>query len=80
MDKPWLQPIAENTEKKIMSYIHFDRNTKLLDFGAGFGRYLKMFSKYIDTSNLYGVEIDKDCIEKIKNMGFRCLKSDYKRP
>jgi len=78
--KPWEEPISIETEKKIIQYIPAFDNVTLLDFGAGYGRYLNMFSKYIDKKNIYGAEIDEDSLSKIKGQGYNCFKPEYSRP
>jgi SAM-dependent methyltransferase len=41
-------------------------STKVLDFGVGWGRILRMFTREIPASNLYGVDIDPDIINWCK--------------
>lgn len=74
------QPINISTENKIMSYVSKTDNIKLFDFGAGFGRYLNMFSKYILKTNLYGAEIDEDGFKYLQEQGFNVYKPDYNKP
>lgn len=77
--KPWNMPIAQETEKRIMSYIEeVDDDTTLLDFGAGYGRYLEMFSRHFKKENLFGVENDKKSYETILSKGFNCIVPDPK--
>ena len=42
------------------------RSTKMLDFGCGWGRYLRIFSKDIAAENLYGVDIDPTILEECR--------------
>jgi len=42
------------------------RNAKVLDYGCGWGRMLRILYKYIPTTNLYGVDPNKDIIETCK--------------
>lgn len=37
--------------------------SKFLDFGCGWGRYLRFFSKDVSGKNLFGVDIDPDILE-----------------
>lgn len=77
MDKPWEQPIAEESEKSIMQLINCKENSVLLDFGAGFGRYLNMFSKYFKKGNLFAAEIDSKSLSILKGMGYSCYRPDF---
>jgi SAM-dependent methyltransferase len=42
----------------------FNNTTKVLDFGCGWGRFLRIFTNYITDENLYGVDIDPFIIEE----------------
>ena len=42
--------------------VFLDINTKVLDFGCGWGRISRFFFKDIDTNNFYGVDVDADMI------------------
>lgn len=77
---PWEQPIAKNTEKTIMGFFSCGKNSKLLDFGAGNGRYLEMFSKYIDKDNLYAAELNDTYYSRITSLGYNCFKPDTANP
>ncbi|MDH3259130.1 MAG: class I SAM-dependent methyltransferase [Deltaproteobacteria bacterium] len=77
MEKIWKAPISEGTERKIMGLITTREGSRLLDFGAGYGRYLKMFSNHFRSENLYGAEIDEEAIKEIRKQGFNCYKPDY---
>lgn len=78
--KPWQQPIGEETEKKIIQYMPCFDNVRLLDFGAGFGRYLNMFSKYIDKKNLFAAEVDDASYTQIIDQGYNCYKPEFTNP
>ena len=39
------------------------RSTKVLDFGCGWGRFLRFFWKDVAEENLYGVDVDPDVLE-----------------
>jgi SAM-dependent methyltransferase len=46
----------------------FNQETyKFLDFGCGWGRYLRFFSKDVSSQNLFGVDIDPDILEVCRN-------------
>lgn len=80
MTEIWEQDIPEEYEKKIMKRIEWDKNSKLLDFGAGYGRYLDIFAKYFQLENLYGIEIDRKALKVLKEKGYNCYKSSYDCP
>ena len=42
------------------------RTTKLLDFGCGWGRYLRIFRKDIADENLFGVDVDPTILDECK--------------
>lgn len=63
---------SKDTEDKIMSYIKNSKKVKLLDYGAGYGRYLEMFNKYIPKQNLYSIEVCKESCDEIRKKGFNC--------
>jgi SAM-dependent methyltransferase len=77
MKAVWSNPISEVTERKIMDLMSPGDGAKLFDFGAGYGRYLKIFCKYFERENLYGAEIDEEAIEVLKKEGFQCYKPEY---
>lgn len=43
--------------------------TRVLDFGCGWGRFLRFFWKDVDSKNLYGVDVDPDVIESCRQAG-----------
>jgi SAM-dependent methyltransferase len=44
----------------------FDNATKFLDFGCGWGRYLRIFKKDIAEKNLFGVDIDPTILDECR--------------
>ena len=80
MKIPWREPISSDTENKILQLITNPCNKTLLDFGAGYGRYLDMFLKYFEKKNLYGIEIDNDCIRILKTKGYNVSQALYDDP
>jgi hypothetical protein len=40
-----------------------ERTSRFLDFGCGWGRYLRFFWKDIDEKNLYGVDVDQSIVD-----------------
>lgn len=44
----------------------FNNTTKVLDFGCGWGRYLRIFKKDIAEGNLFGVDIDPTILEECR--------------
>lgn len=46
-----------------------EQNSKFLDFGCGWGRYLRFFWKDVDECNLFGVDIDPDILEECRENG-----------
>ncbi len=45
------------------------RNSKVLDFGVGWGRILRFFLKDVDDGNLFGVDIDPDILKVCEQTG-----------
>ena len=43
------------------------KNSKVLDFGCGWGRFLRFFVKDISPDRLYGVDVDPSILEVCKN-------------
>ena len=46
-----------------------DRMSRVLDFGCGWGRYIRFFMKCIDSTSLFGVDVDPDMIGFCKISG-----------
>ena len=46
-----------------MLRIPIDRNTRVLDFGCGWGRFYRFFLKDVAVANLLGVDVDQECID-----------------
>lgn len=76
MEPLWNAQLPKESEIELMKRIDFNENTKLLDFGAGYGRYLDIFAKYFKLENIYGMEIDRRALEVLKEKGYNCYKSD----
>jgi SAM-dependent methyltransferase len=59
-------------------------DSPVLDFGCGWGRYLRFFWKDVDASNLYGVDVDPDvvalCLETGAPGTIRVLERDGRLP
>ena len=51
--------------------IEITRDTKLLDFGMGWGRILRFWLKDVDTKNLWGVDVDSKMVELCRCL-FNC--------
>jgi len=49
--------------------IQADRNTRLLDFGCGWGRMLRFYQKDLDPKNLYGADINAYLLDEAKRTG-----------
>ena len=56
-------PIIENDKRRIIQHNNILKNKKILDFGCGWGGFLK---KNIKAKSLTGIEIRKECISYIK--------------
>ena len=46
---------------------HSKQNKRYLDFGCGTGTSLKIISKYFKSSKIWGYDVSKEFIKKIKN-------------
>jgi SAM-dependent methyltransferase len=78
------QPLAPKTRQEVLSLCGLDgqrdySQTRLLDFGAGGGRYLECFATVLDAANLAGVEVDPDQIARTRARGFHCVQLDPQR-
>lgn len=47
-----------------------------LDFGCGWGRFLRFFQKDINIDNIYGVDVDPNILEICRESGFTCNLSE----
>ena len=47
-------------------------NYNFLDFGCGWGRFLRFFQKDINPKNIYGVDVDPNIINTCRDLGFIC--------
>ncbi len=52
---------SEELGKKI------DKDTKILDFGCGWGRHLRYFWKGVDHENLYGTDVDIEYVKRCQS-------------
>lgn len=76
--------IGSGTRELLLNYCSLDKdrwhpNVRLLDFGCGGGRYLKMFSQSIPKENLVGVEVLEERVNQVREQGFRAEKLDPDR-
>lgn len=44
-------------------------NSRILDFGVGWGRIIRFFTREVDPSGLYGVDVDGDILDEAKSIG-----------
>jgi SAM-dependent methyltransferase len=49
--------------KQLKLHSPLNENSKVLDFGCGWGRFLRFFMKDVSASNVYGVDVDPDILE-----------------
>lgn len=52
--------------------INFNKDTRVLDFGCGWGRILRFFTKDVHHENLFGTDVDKEVLEICENLNFNC--------
>jgi SAM-dependent methyltransferase len=45
------------------------RDSKVLDFGVGWGRIIRFFTREVDASGLFGVDVDEDILAEAKQTG-----------
>jgi SAM-dependent methyltransferase len=45
------------------------RGTRMLDFGCGWGRYLRFLCKDVDVANLHGVDVDPGIVQRCRELG-----------
>ena len=78
--KPWFDVgVAEATKRRLFALFGFDEkgppaDARLLDFGCGAGRYMKIFAEVFGTEQVYGVDVDSDRFGELKALGFSCKK------
>ena len=53
----------------IKENLKIDDDTKVLDFGCGWGRFMRFFRKDVSINNLYGVDIDPSILEVCRSTG-----------
>ena len=66
-------PIIEDDKRRVVQHKKFLKNKKILDFGCGWGGFLK---KIIKAKSLTGVELRKECIFYIKKNIKKIVVSD----
>lgn len=77
--KPWIDvPVSEGTAERIFKEVsrHIrksDKSVKLLDFGAGNGHYLDIFSRKFLKEEMYGTEVDPEMIRLIAQKGYTAV-------
>ena len=48
--------------------IGLDHNTRVLDFGVGWGRFYRLFLRDFAVENFVGIDVDQECIEDRKSV------------
>ena len=66
-------PIIEDDKRRVLQHNKFLKNKKILDFGCGWGGFLK---KTVKAKSLTGVELRKECIFYIKKNIKKIVVSD----
>ena len=66
-------PILNDDKRRVMQHVKLLKNKKILDFGCGWGGFLK---KTIKAKSLSGVELRKECIFYIKKNIKKIVVSD----
>ena len=66
-------PIIEDDKRRVVQHNKFLKNKKILDFGCGWGGFLK---RTIKAKSLVGVELRKECIFYIKKNIKKIMVSD----
>ena len=66
-------PIIEDDKRRVLQHNKFLKNKKILDFGCGWGGFLK---KTVKAKSLTGVELRKECIFYIKKNIKKIIVSD----
>jgi SAM-dependent methyltransferase len=72
------QKISKNTATDVLEKCGLTgsdvyENVKLLDFGCGEGRYMRLFAEVIQKESIVGVEVIADRVQKLKADGFNAL-------
>lgn len=76
--KPWDQPVADSTAQLVLKTSNIDfrtpesANLRVFDFGCGNGRYMEVYARCVDKSNIYGVEINAEQVSQVQTKGFSC--------
>ncbi|MEQ9299471.1 MAG: class I SAM-dependent methyltransferase [Cyclobacteriaceae bacterium] len=71
MSIPWTEPLGGGTIRKVKQLSLVVADNKVLDFGAGFGRYSDLFSNIVGQDNTYLVEVDSDSILELREKGYK---------
>lgn len=63
-------PISKSTKESILTYIPDPRDAKLriLDFGAGSGRYTRMFAEAFPNAEIHALEVEERSIPALKEI------------
>lgn len=75
----WYRPpeLSPRTIQKILELCAIDERKahayRLLDFGCGEGRYLRLFADHVPRQNLIGTEVIPDRVKALNEEGFTCL-------
>ena len=83
--QPWKQvDIGEATARIVFERlgIHDRRagnEVRILDFGCGNGRYMRVLSRLVPTSHIYGVDVEDDAFEELESLGYHCTKLSERR-
>jgi len=64
--------VPDFLKRLLNNSINFNKKIKILDYGCGDGGLLEYFSKYTPKKNLYGVEVSRIRVNKVKKKGFNC--------
>lgn len=71
VQRPMTGPVSDDYIKHITSYFQkADKNSNILDFGCGDGRYYDFLKKFFKSENIFGTEISAKRIENCKKIGW----------
>jgi 2-polyprenyl-3-methyl-5-hydroxy-6-metoxy-1,4-benzoquinol methylase len=71
MLKVWYSEVSKNTIEQIKQNIDYNalskrEHLKILDFGCGNGRYMRILQTLFPKADIFGADIDKENIENLK--------------